>query len=271
MPFAGTRAEPRLDPVQELGRQRDFGQQHQRLPALTQAFGDGLQIDLGLARAGDPAQKRGAIGAGPHGGAQAQGRLGLIGSKGFAGQIRVQARIGQIARRQRLGQRAGLDQSLHHAGADAGQLRQFTRRKARAAVIVDHPQHGGAGIGHPFGRRAGPMDDPPRRGRLIQIGRPRRHAQHQGHRRQRVFPHPGQEFDHLGRQRRRIDQPRHRSQPRRIEIAQTRPPDRPHHPPRPQGHDDKLAQPHAPLGRKIVKDANHLLRQHRDARAMGIE
>ena len=50
MPFARARAEPVLDPGQELCRQRDFRQKHQRLPPAPQRFGHGLQIDLGLAR-----------------------------------------------------------------------------------------------------------------------------------------------------------------------------------------------------------------------------
>ena len=73
--------------------------------------------------------------------------------------VGVEPRIGQIARRQRLGQRAGLDQPLHHAGADTGQLRQLTRRKPRAAVIVDHPQHGAVpGVASPLRLSQTPVD-----------------------------------------------------------------------------------------------------------------
>ena len=271
MPFARTRAEPGLDPVQKLRRQRDLGQQHQRLPALPQTFRHRLKVNLGLARAGDTAQQGGAIGAALHRLPQQCRRIGLIRRQGFAGQVRVQPRKRQVARRAHLGQRASLDQPLHHAAADPGQLRQLAWGKAGAAVILDHPQHGGAGVGHAFGRRPRAMDDAPRRRRLVQIRRPRRHTQHQGQRRQGIFAHPRQEFDHPRGQWRSLDQPRDGTQLGHVEIAHARPPDRAHHPARAQRHHDQLSQPHPPLGRKIVEHADHLLRQHRDAGAMRIE
>ena len=48
MPFGGKRAKACLDPVQKFGRQRNFGQEHQSLSTLAEAFGDGLKIDFGL-------------------------------------------------------------------------------------------------------------------------------------------------------------------------------------------------------------------------------
>jgi hypothetical protein len=50
------RGETRL----ELRRQVDLGHQHQRLPAGRQRLRGGAQVDLGLARAGDAVQQRGA-------------------------------------------------------------------------------------------------------------------------------------------------------------------------------------------------------------------
>ncbi len=103
MPFARTRAKAILHPRKELCRQRDFGQEDQRLPPLPQTFGHRLEVDLGLAGPGHPLQKRGAIAGGCHGGAQPLGRRGLILGKRLAGQARVKTRIGQVARRVLLG------------------------------------------------------------------------------------------------------------------------------------------------------------------------
>ena len=57
MPDGGRDAEAVFEAFQPLGGQRDFGQQDQRLAVLAQALGDGFQIDLGLAGAGDAVQQ----------------------------------------------------------------------------------------------------------------------------------------------------------------------------------------------------------------------
>ncbi len=51
MPFGGAAAEARLEPLQELARQRDFRQENENLLRLaTQRLGDGLEIDFRLSR-----------------------------------------------------------------------------------------------------------------------------------------------------------------------------------------------------------------------------
>jgi hypothetical protein len=77
MPFGGPRAEAGGDAVEEGAGERDLGQQDQGLAAGAQAVGDGLEVDLGLARAGDAAQERGRIAAGGHRGAEGGGGGGL--------------------------------------------------------------------------------------------------------------------------------------------------------------------------------------------------
>ena len=52
VPFGRAGAEPRLDPVEKLHREGDLGQKDQGLPPGAQGFGDGFEIDLGLARSG---------------------------------------------------------------------------------------------------------------------------------------------------------------------------------------------------------------------------
>ena len=57
VPFGRPRAEPCFDPGQEFCRQGDLRKQNQGLPPGLQAFGDGFQINLGLARAGHAQEK----------------------------------------------------------------------------------------------------------------------------------------------------------------------------------------------------------------------
>ncbi len=51
-------AETALKALQGLGREADFGNQHQGLVARGQGVGDQLQIDFGLAAAGDALQQK---------------------------------------------------------------------------------------------------------------------------------------------------------------------------------------------------------------------
>ena len=59
-------AEPRLEALDGLRRERNFRHEHDRAFALLQGVGDGLQIDLRLAAAGDAVEEegRGASGGG---------------------------------------------------------------------------------------------------------------------------------------------------------------------------------------------------------------
>ncbi len=73
MPDGGRDAEAALEAFQPLRGQRDFRQQDQRLAVLAQAFGDGFQVDLGLAGAGDAVQQGDREVAGSDGLAQGGG------------------------------------------------------------------------------------------------------------------------------------------------------------------------------------------------------
>ena len=271
VPFAGARAEACLDPVQEFGGQRDFGQQDQRLPSLRQAFGDGLQVHLGLARPGDPAQQRGAVTARPDRAAQRVGRRLLIRCQRLAGPRGVQRRIGQIARRLDLGQGAAGDQPLDHRRADARQLRQLGGGKAGAAVIGHDLQHAGPRLGRAAGLAGARHDDAPRGGGLIDVGRARGHAQHQRQRRQRVFRRARQEIQEPRVKGLRVQHAGHGPQLGQVEITLARPPDQPQHPAWPQGHQHQLSLTHAVVGGQIVQHADRLGGQHRDAGAGGKE
>ena len=78
MPFGRLGAEAVLEAFEEGVRQRDLRQQDQHLPALVERRGDRLEIDLGLARAGDAVEQRDAESAGRDTGAQHVGRRLLV-------------------------------------------------------------------------------------------------------------------------------------------------------------------------------------------------
>ena len=59
MPLAGRGTDPRLEALQELARQRNFGQKDENLLLpVPQSLRDGLEIDFGLSRAGHAIEQR---------------------------------------------------------------------------------------------------------------------------------------------------------------------------------------------------------------------
>ena len=59
MPGDRQHAEPGLEATEKGLGKRDFREQHEALPLGPQRSGDGLEIDLGLARARDPVEQKG--------------------------------------------------------------------------------------------------------------------------------------------------------------------------------------------------------------------
>ena len=89
VPQRRRRAETCGKALQPLGGEGDFGQQHQCLPAGSEAFGDGVVINLGLARTGDAAQQGDAEAARGHCRPQALGRCCLVRAQAGAGMAGV--------------------------------------------------------------------------------------------------------------------------------------------------------------------------------------
>ena len=119
-PAGEARGEARL----ELRREVDLGHQHQRLPAGVQRLGGGAQVDLGLARPGDPVQQHRA-GRQPlqHG---ERGRL-------FAGQRRQPGRRARGRRRRDRTRQPARDRR----GIEPAQLgRQHRQRQLADAALV---------------------------------------------------------------------------------------------------------------------------------------
>ena len=131
-----------------LRGERDFGHQHDRLPALAQGFGDGAQVDFGLARAGHAVQQVRRLGlscpaASRRGSKLIPDRL-LVGGQGGrlagqpipglpAGRARPRSRPDQT--RPSLGQAAQVGQLAAGLGIDPGDVDRHgsLSQKARSA------------------------------------------------------------------------------------------------------------------------------------------
>ncbi len=147
VPFSRVCTETRFDTGQKFGGQRNFRQQNKDLPPVRQTFGDSLQIDLGLARAGHALEQRGPISAGSNGGLQRIRRLLLIGSQRFAGAFRVQWREVRIARHVLFQHRPGCDEALDDTGRNLGHPGEFRQREEVAGAVAQDVDHlGRAGV-----------------------------------------------------------------------------------------------------------------------------
>ena len=148
MPLPRGRTEPALHPLQHRLGQGDLRQQDQHLGVGVpgQGRGGGLQIDLGLARAGDPVQQ-GGLEALPDQGCQHVSGGGLAGIEGMGG---VGGGVGDAERQGggllHDGQGAVVHQPLHHAGGDPGLPRQLGGGQGLGRGVEDRP----AGGGHPL-------------------------------------------------------------------------------------------------------------------------
>ena len=144
MPFGGLGAEALLAAGDEMAGEGDLGHQHQRLLALGERCGDRLEIDLGLAGAGDAVEQRHGE-AVVHIGEKLACRFCLL-------RREPRPRRGEVELWRRPGgklfgdQRAGIDQAVDHAGADAG---GFGERRLRPGhAVARNLEHAGAGRRH---------------------------------------------------------------------------------------------------------------------------
>ena len=159
MPFGGPHAEALREAVEELRGERDLRHQDQRLAALADRLGDRLEIDLGLARAGDAVEQVDREAAVRDGAAQDVGRHALR-----AGQLGL-AVAGIGLARDRLGrqrddfERAFVDEPVDHAGRNAGILGGFGFGAQQ--TVRERRHHAPARRRHAL-RRADPKAAPPR-------------------------------------------------------------------------------------------------------------
>ncbi len=200
MPLRRAHPESRRETIQRLRGERDFRHQDQALAAARYRFGHRLEIDLGLARAGDAVEQGDGVAAGAHAVAQRRARRGLGGREIGNGVTRVGRPCGRL-RRQRDGlQRAFVDQPVEHAGRDA----RFARRIALGAgeAVGKERQNAGARGGHALRRRAGDAHADPHAFRPELLSHPQRHAQDHAARAQSVARYPFDELAQLRLERR---------------------------------------------------------------------
>ena len=150
MPLGRLGAEALGEAVEELRGERDFRHQDQRLPLVPDVFRDALEIDFGLAGAGDTVEQRDGVaalvdrGAQRVGGGQLQQReIGFL-------KIRVRRPRHRFGRQHDRLQRAFVDQPVDHAGADAGFLRGLAFRAREP--IGEQRQHARARRRHALRR-----------------------------------------------------------------------------------------------------------------------
>ncbi len=271
VPLGRAGAEAGLDPVEELDRERDLRQEHQRLTALRQRLGDGLEVDLGLARAGDAVQQRRRVAAGGDGGAEGGGGPGLRRGKRARDGRGVERRIGGVAGGGLAHEHALGFQALEHGGRDAGEPRELERREAAVAELLEGGEDARPRPGHPRRLGAGAAQQRPRRRRLAEARRAGREPQHHPERGQRVVGGAAQELAHRLAERRGIEHPRHRPQLLRRAVPLSRAPDRAEHPARAERHLDQVAGTRPALGRAIVEQPVEPVRQHHRDRLAGGE
>ena len=116
VPFGRSCAETRGEAVEKLRGQRDLRQQHQRLALLPKRFGDRLEIDLGLARAGHPLEQGGREGAVRDEPSQIIGRGALIGVEADGAEIRIERSHPRLRRERDHGEHAVGDKTVNDAG-----------------------------------------------------------------------------------------------------------------------------------------------------------
>ena len=147
MPFPRGGCKPRLEAFQPLRAEGDFRQQHQHLAALLQGLGDGLEIDLGLARPGNAIQHGDGEAAFQHRVLQALRRRRLIQRQVRSRLLPIRIGAGDAGRQLHRDDRARVGEPLDDAGAGAGLAGQFGCRAGRPF---------GQDLEHPFPGLGGP-------------------------------------------------------------------------------------------------------------------
>ena len=162
MPFQRPHAEALREAIEKLSGQRDLRHQDQRLLAAADDLGDRLEIDFGLARAGDAVEQRDVKAAiRPQAPASHRRAVRCCGEKSGSAKAGSGAGGGSRRRHRLDRQRALVDEAVDHAGADAGfpaPLRTSraagrpTAPRSRAAA----PASCAAAARRPAARRAAP-------------------------------------------------------------------------------------------------------------------
>ena len=202
MPFRRPHAEALSEAVEKLRGERDLRHQDQRLVLAADVLGHRLEINLGLAGAGDAVEQRHGVAALVDGGAQGIGGGELAEEEVGLAEIRIRRAHQRLGRQHERCQRAFVDQPVDDAGADAGLLRGFALGARQA--VGKQLQHARARRRHALGGRA----DEPHADTLAagaKVAHAQRHAQHHAARRQRVAGHPIDELAQFRLERQHVE------------------------------------------------------------------
>ena len=203
MPLQRPHPETHGKTVEELPGQRDLRHQDQRLFAAPDDFRNRLEINFGLARAGDAVEqcdmKTAVRRQRPH----RIHRGALLARKLRLGERRVGRRRRQRARHCLGGQRAFIDEAVDHAGADAGLLGGFGFAVQQAiGQNLDQPPPRRR---HALRRLAYQPHAQPHPLGAEMLAHPQRHAQHHAARRQRVVGNPVDQLAQFVLERRHVE------------------------------------------------------------------
>ena len=204
MPFGGPRAEARSEAVEDLGGERNLRQEHERLALLSQGFGDGLEVNLGLARSGHALEQGRRERAFGDEADEIIGRGALIGVETVQEEIRIERRRASFRRKRDHGESAVGDEAVDHAGRAGGARgkRGFGRRRGAPRDCREDPR---PRFGHARRRLAGRDDAELGRGRLGDFAGADRHAQEHAARRQCPAGRPVDEVAQRRTERRLVE------------------------------------------------------------------
>ena len=191
MPLGRRHAEAAAEAVEPLGGERDLRQQHQHLAPGLQGRGDGFQIDLGLAGAGDTVEQGDRVVAGAHGRRQLFRRRLLHLRQRDPGPRPIRAGKGRRPWQRYRREQAGLGQAFDDARPDPGFLRQLPRRPGQA--VLQQLQDSAPGRRQPdlvLGRRLRQAKSRKRLGRQQGLRGAERHAQDRAARHQAIGRDP---------------------------------------------------------------------------------
>src|SRR5579883_2424200 len=133
MPFAGPSAEAGGESVEELRGEGDLGDKNEALPPGVESGGNRLEIDLGLARAGDPFEECDREGAGRGGSRERGGSLLLCRFEALRREARIAGQDCRLGRQENELKRALGNERLDHADRAARGLGK--RRLGKGAAL----------------------------------------------------------------------------------------------------------------------------------------
>ena len=200
MPFRRTHAEALRESVEELRGERDLRHEHENLAGAPNHFGNGFEIDRGLAGPGHAVDQRHRIAARRDFGAQRGGGLGLRRAQVRHGKVRTGRARDRLGRKRRGLQCPLIHKPVDHAGRDAGFLDNIALGVEQA--VGEQRQDFFARRRHAQGNRPGEPHRDPRALRPELLAHAQRHAQHHAAGAERVIGDPIDEISQLRLERR---------------------------------------------------------------------